>query len=146
MKVTDTLRILSPASTYLLPDAAHPGDAGYDLRAAADVKLHYGMWALVPTGLRMSIPAGTVGMVCPRSGLAAKHGVTVLNAPGIIDEGYRGEVRVALINHSRATYSVERGERIAQLVLVPFIAPAIEIVDSLDETSRGDGGFGSTGR
>ena len=124
--------------------------AGVDLRAAvpedAPMLLDPGARALVPTGLTLAIPAGFEGQVRPRSGLAAKHGVTVLNAPGTIDADYRGEVKVILINHSDAPFSIARGERIAQLVIAPVTQPVFIRRDSLDDTARGAGGFGSTGR
>lgn len=129
-----------------VPSRAHDGDAGFDLHADRTIELAPGASALIPTGVAIALPPGTVGMVCPRSGLAAKHQVTVLNAPGIVDAGYRGEVGVILINHGSAPYEVIRGQRIAQLVITPFVAPPLSIVTTLDNTPRGDGGFGSTGR
>lgn len=126
------------------PTRAHPDDAGLDLAAATDITIPSGAHTLVPTGAAVAIPTGHVGMICPRSGLAAKHGLTVLNAPGIIDAGYRGEIGVILINHGRATARITRGDRIAQLVVVPFthLAP---VAQALDTTDRGAAGFGSTG-
>jgi dUTP pyrophosphatase len=122
--------------------------AGCDLRAAvSDVLiLAPGDRALVPTGLGIALPAGFEAQVRPRSGLAAKHGVTVLNAPGTIDADYRGEIRVPLVNHGREPFEVRRGERIAQLVVAPVVQVGWEEVDSLEATARGAGGFGSTGR
>ncbi len=123
--------------------------AGLDLRAAvpADtpITLAPGAHALVPTGLQLALPPGTEGQVRPRSGLAFKHGVTVLNSPGTIDASYRGEVGVLLINHGREPFVVNRGERIAQLVVARYEAASLHPVDTLDETDRGAGGFGSTG-
>jgi len=129
-----------------LPSYAHPGDAGADLVARTDVVLEPGARALVPTGLAIAIPVGFVGLVHPRSGLAAKNGVTVLNAPGTIDSGYRGEVAVLLLNtdpHSAVT--IRRGDRIAQLVLQRVSQAVFVESADLESTSRGDGGFGSTG-
>ena len=127
---------------------ANPGDAGIDLRSCEDVIVPAGQRKLVKCGCRVALPEGTVGMVCPRSGLAAKHGITVLNAPGIIDEGYRGEVMVALHNTADmdTAFQVEKGDRIAQLVVVPYVRCNIVEVGELDETERGEGGFGSTGQ
>ena len=131
-----------------LPAYAHPGDAGLDLRAAEEVALGPGERALVPTGLAVAIPEGYVGLVHPRSGLAVRHGLGLVNAPGTIDAGYRGEVKVALVNHDRtASVSLARGERIAQLVVQPVVSAEVVEVDGLPaSSSRGEGGFGSTGR
>ncbi|MEZ5175976.1 MAG: dUTP diphosphatase [Acidimicrobiia bacterium] len=128
-----------------IPTIAHPGDAGADLAAAEDATIEPGAVALVGTGLRLGIPRGYAGFVLPRSGLATRHGVTVVNAPGLIDAGYRGELRVGLINHGNAPFRVARGDRIAQLVIMAIEAPEFVEVASLDDTPRGEGGFGSTG-
>jgi dUTP pyrophosphatase len=124
--------------------------AGLDLLAAvpddAPVVLAPGKYALVPTGLSIALPEGYEAQVRPRSGLAAKHGVTVLNAPGTIDADYRGEVAVLLINHGGAPFSIRRGERIAQMVIAPVAQAELVPVDALSPTTRGAGGFGSTGR
>ncbi len=130
-----------------LPARATPGSAGLDLRAAIDepITLSPGARALIPTGLRLAIPRGLEGQVRPRSGLALRWGVTVLNSPGTIDADYRGELRVLLINHGGDPFTLRRGERIAQLVLAPVAAPDLIEVRVLEETSRGEGGFGSTG-
>lgn len=129
-----------------MPHRAHPDDAGLDLSSAEDVVIPAGGRALVDTGLALALPPGTVGMVCPRSGLAARHGVTVLNGPGIVDAGYRGPVKVALHNTDLSEpFTVQVGDRIAQLVVIPFLAPQLVEVDDLDETSRAAGGFGSSG-
>ncbi|WP_395829995.1 dUTP diphosphatase [Elstera sp.] len=130
-----------------LPAYATEGAAAFDLLAAiaGPITLAPGKRALVPTGLAFAIPAGFEGQVRPRSGLAAKNGVTVLNAPGTIDADYRGEVQVILINHGDQPFIVERGMRIAQFLLAPVTRAALTPVDSLDETARGAGGFGSTG-
>ena len=129
-----------------LPERATAGAAGFDLRAAEATILPPGEWRVVPTGLAMAIPAGWEGQVRPRSGLAAKHGVTVLNAPGTIDADYRGEVKVPLVNHGREPFVIARGERIAQLLFAPVPEAALEVVATLPESGRGSAGFGSTGR
>jgi dUTP pyrophosphatase len=124
------------------------GAAGMDLCAAldADLVIEPGAWKLVPTGIAVAIPAGHEGQVRPRSGLAAKHGVTCLNAPGTIDEDYRGECKVILVNHGPEAFVVKHGDRIAQLVIAPVTRVEVEVVTELSETERGEGGFGSTGR
>lgn len=121
--------------------------AGADLRAALDVEMTLlpGSRALVPTGFAMALPAGYEAQIRPRSGLAYKHGITCLNTPGTIDADYRGEVKVLLINHGTEIFTITRGERIAQMVIAPITQPAFEAVETLDETVRGEGGFGSTG-
>jgi dUTP pyrophosphatase len=129
-----------------LPSAHHPGDAGLDLRAVADVKVAPGERAMVPTGVAVAIPEGHAGLVLPRSGLATKQGLTLANSPGLIDAGYRGEVICAVVNLDPSTpVAIAKGDRIAQLVIVevPEVVPAW--AESLPETARGDGGFGSTG-
>jgi dUTP pyrophosphatase len=129
-----------------LPGRAHPGDAGTDLFAAQDVELAPGQRALVPTGVAIALPDGYAAFVHPRSGLAAKHGVTIVNAPGTIDAGYRGEIRVTLLN-TDAEHPVrfQRGDRIAQLVVQRVAYPVFYEVETLPGSARGDGGFGSTG-
>ena len=142
-----TLRFTRLSEAARAPARAHPGDAGYDLHAAERASLGPGERASVGTGVAVAIPEGCGGLVLPRSGLAARHGIALVNAPGLIDAGYRGEVRVLLLNTDRReTFDVAPGDRIAQLVLVRHEAPEIEEVESLEETARGDGGFGSTGR
>jgi dUTP pyrophosphatase len=140
------VRRLDP--TLELPSYAHEGDAGLDLVAReAAVLAPGGGRALVPTGIAIAIPSGYAGFVQPRSGLAVKHGVTVLNSPGLIDCGYRDEVRVALVNlDPAAAYQVERGDRIAQLVIMAVDHAEWQEVDALPPATRGAGGFGSTGR
>ena len=129
-----------------LPAYAHPGDAGADLVAAAEVTLAPGARALVRTGVAIALPEGFVGLVHPRSGLAARLGVTVLNAPGTVDAGYRGEILVNLVNHDPvATAKISRGDRIAQLVVQRVERAVFHEVDELPDTSRGAGGHGSTG-
>jgi dUTP pyrophosphatase len=129
-----------------LPRYETDGSAGLDLRADEPVSLAPGERALVPTGLALEIPPGFEGQVRPRSGLAARHGVGLLNAPGTVDSDYRGEVKVILVNHGRQPVRFERGERIAQLVLAPVARAVLEVVEALGDTGRGAGGFGSTGR
>ena len=137
------IRRLSPDA--LIPAYAHPGDAGLDLHACEDVALDPGVSCLVPTGVAIELPEATEAQVRPRSGLALKHSVTVLNTPGTIDEGYRGEVGVVLINHGSSTFQVTRGMRIAQLVVQKRWTVEVVEVDGLTDTTRGAGGFGSTG-
>ena len=142
-----TLRFTRLTDAAQPPAQAHQGDAGYDLHAAESARLEPGERASVGTGLAVAIPVGWAGLVLPRSGLAARHGVTLTNAPGLIDSGYRGELRVLLLNTDRDDpFEVEVGDRIAQLLLVRFESPVAEESESLDETTRGGGGFGSTGR
>ncbi len=129
-----------------LPAYATPGSAGLDLCADVGFELPPMAHKLVPTGLALQIPVGFEGQVRPRSGLAAKHGVTVLNAPGTIDSDYRGEVQVCLVNLSTQPFRAARGERIAQLVIAPVSQAELDEVAELDPTARGEGGFGSTGR
>ena len=129
-----------------LPAYAKPGDAGLDLRASEAVTLEPGERRLVPTGVAVAIPDGHAGFVLPRSGLAMQKGVTVLNAPGLIDSGYRGELKVLLINHGAEAVSIDRGERIAQLVIQPVAQARLVEVERLPESARGAAGFGSTGR
>lgn len=129
----------------MLPVYAHPRDAGMDLHANEDLVLQPGESGMVRTGIAIALPAGTEAQVRPRSGLALKHAISILNAPGTIDEGYRGEVGVILINHGRAPYRVEKGMRIAQMVIQPVLRVDIVAAQELSETRRGEGGFGSTG-
>lgn len=131
--------------TAVLPTYAHVGDAGMDLYADEDIMLGSETWNVVSTGVAMSIPEGYVGLIHPRSGLAAKHGITVLNAPGTIDAGYRGEIKVILLNGTDKDFVVRRGDRIAQLVVQEFVHGDIVEVSSLDDTERSTNGFGSTG-
>jgi dUTP pyrophosphatase len=139
------LEIVRDDPTLALPAYARPGDAGLDLAAAATVTLPPAGRRLVPTGLRVAIPEGYAGLVLPRSGLALRAGVTVLNAPGLIDSGYRGEIGVLLVNHGAEAVTINRGERIAQLVIQPVARAVVVEVRALEETGRGTGGFGSTG-
>ena len=138
------VRLLDP--DLPMPAYAHPGDAGADLVAAEDVELPAGARSLVRTGVALALPDGFVGLVHPRSGLAVRLGVTVLNAPGTVDAGYRGEILVNLINHDpAATVRISRGDRIAQLVVQRVERAVFVAVDELPDTARGTGGHGSTG-
>lgn len=128
-----------------VPSQAHIGDAAVDLHCRVDVALQPGERAAVPTGLAVAIPVGYAGLVLPRSGHAKRLGVGVVNGPGLIDSGYRGEISVLLINHGDEPVAFTRGERIAQLSIVPVPEVSWVEVDELDSTERGDGGFGSTG-
>jgi dUTP pyrophosphatase len=128
-----------------IPGPAHPGDAGVDLSAREPAKLEAGDRATIPTGIAVAIPAGHAGLVVPRSGLAARHGISVVNGPGLIDSGYRGEIQVVLINLGEDPFTIERGDRIAQLVVIPVSEPEFTVVQELPESGRGSGGFGSTG-
>ena len=130
----------------LFPRKAHEDDAAFDLRSRVDAVIPSGKITLVPTGVFMELPVGYEAQVRPRSGLALKHGVTVLNTPGTIDADYRGEIKVILVNLSNTPFEIVPGERIAQMVVARHERVEWEAVDSLDETARGAGGFGSTGR
>jgi dUTP pyrophosphatase len=145
---TPRLAIQKLRADAVLPATMSAGAAGLDLAAALDapVSIPPGHRLLVPTGLAMAIPAGYEGQVRPRSGLAIKHGVTCLNAPGTIDSDYRGEVKVILVNHGQEPFAIAHGDRIAQLVIAPVTRVDLAAVERLDETDRGAGGFGSTGR
>ena len=131
-----------------VPERAHAGDAGYDLRSVEDAELAPGQRALVRTGISVAIPEGYAGLVLPRSGLAMRHGISLINSPGLIDSGYRGEIQVPLINHDRdETFLIEKGARIAQLVLVRAAAALFSEVEFLESgiDGRGEAGFGSSG-
>lgn len=125
---------------------AHANDGGADLRSNEDTIICAGSQTLVHTGVHMAIPAGYVGLICPRSGLALKHDITVMNAPGVIDANYRGEVGVILRNMGEQALEIHEGDRIAQIVFLPYAHMRFEPVNELDSTERGDKGFGSTGR
>jgi dUTP pyrophosphatase len=143
--VTLRVRRLDPAAQ--LPRQAHPGDAGYDLFALEAVTLGPGERAKVRTGIAIELPEGHAGWVVPRSGLAARHGIAIVNAPGLIDSGYRGEVQVLLLNTDRETaFELDAGDRIAQLVVAAVASPAVEEVGALTGSARGASGFGSSGR
>jgi len=141
-----TLKLKRLSAAAVPPAYAHPGDAGLDLCACETVEIAPSTTAMVRTGWALELPPGTEGQVRPRSGLANRHAVTVLNAPGTLDAGYRGEVRVLLINHGTEVFRIEPGMRIAQLVVCPVLRVEVREVAQLDETPRGAGGFGSTGR
>ena len=145
--MTDPVRVpvLRVDAALPLPAYARPDDAGLDLHAAEDVTLKPGARALVPTGLALAIPPGHAGLVLPRSGLALRHGVTLLNTPGLIDAGYRGEVKVLLVNLGEAAVTLSRGDRIAQLVVQRVEHVTLAPVSELPPSARGAGGFGSTG-
>lgn len=132
-----------------LPAYETPQSAGMDLRAAVPddepVSIPPGEWRLIPVGIAIALPAGYEAQVRPRSGLAAKHGISCVNTPGTVDADYRGEIRVNLINHGQTEFTVQRGDRIAQMIIAPVTQAVWEVADSLDETERGTGGFGSTG-
>jgi dUTP pyrophosphatase len=139
------VRLLSDAAR--LPDRAHDGDAGLDLHASEPATLEPGERASVGTGLAVEVPAGHAGLVLPRSGLAARHGVALVNSPGLIDSSYRGEVRILLLNTDRERrFEIDPGDRIAQLVVTPIATAEPLEASELADTTRGDGGFGSTGR
>jgi dUTP pyrophosphatase len=144
--LTDTLDITLLHPDAVAPARTRPGDAGYDLRATERVSIPQDGRRLVGTGVAIALPEGVAGLVTPRSGLAIDHGITLLNAPGLIDPNYRGEIKVILHNSGEGRYMVEIGDRIAQLLLVPYWAPDLQVVDTLDATGRGADGFGSSGR
>jgi dUTP pyrophosphatase len=140
------LRVQRVHPDAVVPARSHPGDAGVDLVSIEHTVLLPGERAVVSTGIAVEIPSGWCGLVCPRSGLAARHGIGVVNGPGVIDAGYRGEVRVVLINHDTSeALTVNPGDRIAQLVLVPVMLAEVVEVTSLAQAERNDAGFGSTG-
>lgn len=139
------LMIKKLAEDAVLPHYAHPGDAGLDLFANENATLEPGSSRLIRTGISIELPHGTEAQVRPRSGLALKNGITVLNTPGTIDEGYRGEIGVILINHSRNPFHVDKGMKIAQMVINPVLRVEVRETKELSDTKRGAGGFGSTG-
>ena len=141
--MTVKFRRIDPSAE--LPTYAHPGDAGMDIRSIEDLVIDPGARKLVRTGLVMMLPSGYEAQVRPRSGLALKNGVTVLNTPGTIDEGYRGEVGVVLANFGSEPFRIEKGSKIAQIVVAPCTRAEIEETVEIDSTERGEGGFGSTG-
>jgi dUTP pyrophosphatase len=128
-----------------LPAYAHPGDAGMDLCSAEDKAIEPGQTVLIKTGIKIELPAGTEAQIRPRSGLALNHSLTLLNSPGTIDEGYTGEIGIIMINHGKHLFKVEKGMKIAQMVIAPVLRVEITEVKELSDTSRGEGGFGSTG-
>lgn len=140
------LKVQKIHNEAIIPNYAHQGDAGLDLYSVEEVKINPSETALIKTGIKIELPPQTEAQVRPRSGLALKHGITVLNTPGTIDEGYRGEVGVVLINHGRETFIVEKGMKIAQMVVKPVWYVEVDEVEELSETERAEGGFGSTGK
>ena len=138
------VRLLHPDARP--PERTRPGDAGYDLRCVEPFALEPGERRLVPTGVAIALPAGIAGLVVPRSGLAIEHGISVVNGPGLVDPNYRGELRVILVNLGSERFEGSAGDRIAQLLLVPFATPPLQLVDELPESDRGTDGFGSSGR
>lgn len=146
-QVRVAIKILDHAKDLPLPAYATPQSAGMDMVAAIDtpIVLNTGDSAMVPTGISIALPSGYECQVRPRSGLAAKNGVTILNSPGTVDADYRGEIKAILINHGKAPFTIERGMRIAQMVIARYEQATWDVCENLDETSRGAGGFGSTG-
>ena len=145
---TDTLEVRLLHAAARPPERTRAGDAGYDLRCVEPFVLAPGERATVPTGVAIAVPEGAAGLVVPRSGLAAKHGLSVVNGPGLIDPSYRGEVKVVLVNLGEEPYAAEAGDRIAQLLLVPCLTPEVRAVEELPPShdGRGEAGFGSSGR
>jgi dUTP pyrophosphatase len=145
---TDDLQVQLLHPDAQPPTRTRPGDAGFDLRCVEGFSLAPGERAVVPTGVAVALPEGLAGLVVPRSGLAARHGLSVVNGPGLIDPNYRGEIRVVLVNLGQERYEGEAGDRIAQLLLVPFSAPETRVVETLPPCAdaRGANGFGSSGR
>jgi dUTP pyrophosphatase len=142
--VTEKIEVLIHAE--IIPSYSHPGDAGADLSSSQELVLMPGQRAVVGTGVSIALPRGYVAFVVPRSGLAAKHGITVLNSPGTVDAGYRGEILVTLLNTDMENeFPIHVGDRIAQLIVMPFTQALFTSVDTLPESERGDSGFGSTG-
>lgn len=147
IRTTIAIKTLDNAKDLNLPKYETAQSAGMDLAAAIDepITLQPGEYGLIPTGLAIALPAGYEAQVRPRSGLAAKHGVTVLNSPGTIDADYRGEIKAIIINHGKTPFVIERGMRIAQMIIAKYEQAQWHVVADLDETERGAGGFGSTG-
>ncbi len=139
------VRVVKIHEDALLPHYAHPGDSGMDVYSIEEVSIAPGETRLVHTGLKIAVPGHYEAQLRPKSGLALQHGITLLNTPGTVDSGYRGEVCVIVINHGREAYRIQKHAKIAQLVICPVIRANIVEVEQLDETARGDGGFGSTG-
>ena len=144
--MTSQLPVLIVATDALMPIYAKPGDAGADLRSSVEAIVPAGERLTVPTGVSIALPNGYVGLVHPRSGLSAKHGITVLNAPGTVDAGYRGEISVTLFNSSKEDFAIAVGDRIAQLVIQQVEVAKFVRVERLPDSPRGAGGFGSTGQ
>jgi dUTP pyrophosphatase len=147
-QITDQLQVRLLRPDARPPRRAHEHDAGYDLACVEDFTLWPGQRRMVGTGVAIALPPGVAGLVTPRSGLAAKHGITIVNAPGLVDPGYRGELCVTLLNTGDTPFAARGGDRIAQLLLVPFAAPVVQVVEELADApdDRGELGFGSSGR
>lgn len=143
--MNNIVQILLIDKSLDLPSYATIGSSGIDLRSAVDITIHPMEISLISTGIALKLPANCEGQIRPRSGLAAKHGITVLNAPGTVDNDYRGEIKVILINLGKNDFIITRNMRIAQLVVATYLKSSIKVVESLDSTDRNDGGFGSTG-
>ncbi|MEH1902109.1 MAG: dUTP diphosphatase [Nostoc sp.] len=139
------LKILKLHESAIIPKYEHPNDAGLDLLSIDELELPSGESRLIHTGIAIELPQGTEAQIRPRSGLALRYQITVLNTPGTVDEGYRGEIGVILINHGKSSFQVTKGMKIAQMVITPVVRVDVEEVNSLSLTSRGNGGFGSTG-
>ena len=143
--ISTVVKVKKLADDAIMPQYAHPGDAGLDLFANQHVEIRPNEHVLVKTGISIELPPNTEAQVRPRSGLALKHGISILNTPGTIDEGYRGEVGVILINHGKENFVVEKGTKIAQMVVKPVLRVELQEVVDLSDSRRGSGGFGSTG-
>ena len=139
------LKITRTRKDATIPRYAHEDDSGLDLFSVDALPLEPGQFKLVKTGIKIELPDNTEAQVRPRSGLAYKNGITVLNTPGTIDQGYRGEIGVILINHSKKTFHITAGMKIAQMVIMPVLRPHVVVSEKLSDTARGEGGFGSTG-
>ena len=139
------LKITRTTKDAIIPRYAHEDDSGLDLFSVDILTLEPGEFKLVKTGIKIELPENTEAQVRPRSGLAYKNGITVLNTPGTIDQGYRGEIGVILINHSKKTFHITAGMKIAQMVIMPVLRPHVVVSEKLSDTARGEGGFGSTG-
>jgi dUTP pyrophosphatase len=140
-----SFEVLVTCDPDLMPSLGNPGDAGFDLRSADDAVVPARSRHTINTGVSLALPAGYVALVHPRSGLAAKHGITVLNAPGTVDAGYRGQILITLVNHSDEDFSITRGDRVAQVIFQKFETPRFVVVEELPGSQRGSSGFGSTG-
>lgn len=139
------LKVVKLVDSAVVPEYEHPNDSGLDLISIEELEIPVTESRLIHTGISIELPQGTEAQIRPRSGLALKHQITVLNTPGTVDEGYRGEIGVILINHGKSSFKVTQGMKIAQMVIMPVVRVEVEEVDKLSHTSRGTGGFGSTG-
>ena len=142
---TFNLKVVKIHKDAIVPYFAHPGDAGLDIYSVEEKVLNPGERALIKTGIKIELPRNTEAQMRPRSGLALKHGISLVNSPGTIDEGYRGEIGVIVINHGNEVFKVEKGMKICQMVIKPIWTVNVQEVQELDDTERGTGGFGSTG-